>query len=303
MFSDTHCHLSAVRERGESIPALIRAMMDRAYEFVLDIGTRPGDFSDRLALVAESSPSGICPDLLHFSCGLWPDGGVIADRANALAELEADIVAMLAFAGHRDGVNSYAALGECGLDRYWNGKAATGRRASSQKGAAGDDGPGTDDTAGEEELFCAQLDIAKKYGLPVIVHSRDAFDATAACIRNSGIARGVIHCFSYGRDASRAFIDLGWYISFPGTITWPKKQADRDRVAELVRYVPRDRLLLETDAPYLAPSPARGTTNTPLLIEHTYECAARMLGMDASALALVVAANARELFAVNRAFR
>lgn len=278
MYSDTHCHFAGMRERGENLRDVIRAMLERSYEFVLDVGTRSGDLSERLALVAESSPTGTCPPFIHFSCGIWPDASAIADRERSLAELEADVVALFAFARHRGGVSSFAALGECGLDRYWNG---------------------SDVAAGEEALFCAQLELAKKYSLPVIVHSRDAFDSTLGCIRDSGIGRGVIHCFSYGKDEARAFIDLGWRISFPGTITWPKKQAERDRVAELVRYVPRDRLLLETDAPYLAPAPARGKTNTPLLIEHTYECAARMLGMDASALALVVTANARELFVLD----
>lgn len=311
MFSDTHCHLSGIHGRGGNILALIESMTARSFPFVLDIGTKNGDFSDRLSLVAESSPSRECPDFIHFSCGLWPDGSIIADRLSAVAELEADVVAMLAFSRHRNGSPGFAALGECGLDRYWNGTAASTRvspsgatdaagSTSSTRVPPADDGPGTEDIAGEEELFCMQLELAKKYSLPVIVHSRDAFDATLGCIRNSGRDRGVIHCFSYGKDEARAFLDRGWYLSFPGTITWPKKTADRERIADLVRYVPRDRLLLETDAPYLAPVPVRGTMNTPLLIEHTYECAAGILGMDTAALALVIAENARELFAVNR---
>ena len=100
-----------------------------------------------------------------------------------------------------------------------------------------------------------QLDLAKKYSLPVIVHSRDAFGATLGCIKNASYDSGVIHCFSYGKDEARAFLDRGWYISFPGNITWAKKEVDRERIASLVRYVPRDRFLLETDAPYLTPRP------------------------------------------------
>jgi TatD DNase family protein len=310
MFTDTHCHLSYISERGENLPAVIAELERRGFPFVLDIGTKPGDFTRRRDLIGEAA-NGAVSDGIHFSCGLWPDTDVIADRLACLAALEEDLRAMLDFArvraANRAGADSvvYAALGECGLDRFWNGPAAAERIAAAESAgtqaagaAASDDGPGTTDVAGEEELFGMQLDLAKKYELPVIVHSRDAFAATLGCIRNASYDSGVIHCFSYGIDEARAFLDRGWYISFPGNITWPKKEADRERVASLVRYVPRDRLLLETDAPYLSPAPYRGTTNTPILIEHTYIRAAEILGMPAASLAALVESNARALFAI-----
>ena len=310
MFSDTHCHLSYMDERGENLASLVATMCARAYRFVLDIGTKGGDFSSRLKSAREASgPAGL-PEFLHFSCGLWPDSDTIANRAASLAALESDLTEMLKLARSRAkeiaadrtyaADRAYAALGECGLDRYWNGSAAAERIAALKAGgtALGDDGPGTTDLAGEEELFGMQLELAKKYSLPVIVHSRDAFDATLGCIRNASYDSGVIHCFSYGKDEARAFLDRGWYISFPGNITWAKKEADRERIASLVRYIPRDRLLLETDAPYLTPAPHRGKTNTPLLIEHTYARAAEILGLDVASLAALVEANAREFFTI-----
>jgi len=291
MFSDTHCHLSHIEERGENLGELLGAMRDRGFPFVLDIGTKPGDLSMRLGKVRAC---GEIPDFLHFTCGLWPDGGVIADRHNCLKALEADLDAMLALEGKRFAATSgYAALGECGLDRYWNGAHAAERGAD-----ASGDGPGTTDTAGEEELFGLQLDIARARKLAVVVHSRDAFEPTLGCIKNSDWDKGVIHCWSYGIEEARAFLDRGWYISFPGNITWAKKEADRERIARLVRYVPRDRLLLETDAPYLSPAPHRGKTNTPLFITHIYDTAAAILDMDAAALALLVRENASILFAL-----
>jgi TatD DNase family protein len=286
-------------ERGESLGSLVKAMRERGFRFVLDIGTKPGDYSARVQTAREASgPEGL-PGFLHFSCGLWPDSDTIADRGASIAALESDLAGMLELARSR-GNTAYAALGECGLDRYWNGPAAAERIAVLKAGgtAAGDDGPGTTDVVGEEELFGMQLDLAEKYSLPVIVHSRDAFDATLGCIRNAGYDSGVIHCFSYGKDEARAFLDRGWYISFPGNITWAKKEADRERIASLVRYVPRDRFLLETDAPYLTPAPHRGKTNTPLLIEHTYARAAEILGLDVASLAALVEANSRELFTI-----
>ena len=318
MFSDTHCHLHHLSERGEDLSALIASLAADRYRFVLDIGTKPGDFRARVETVTHASEgvqplSDGVPDFIHFSAGLWPDGEVIAERAGALKALEDDVKAMLDLARSRasKGASAYAALGECGLDRYWNGPAAAARVAASgavalpgKTGAqatgspTSDDGPGTTDLAGEEELFGIQLDMARSYGLPVIVHSRDAFDATLGCVKNSGFDRGVIHCFSYGMDEARAFLDRGWYLSFPGNITWPKKPDDRDRVRSLIRYVPRDRLLLETDSPYLTPAPHRGKTNTPYLIRHVYARAAECLDVTEDALAEIVFANARDLFAL-----
>jgi TatD DNase family protein len=266
MFSDTHCHLSHIQERGENLAALLSEMTESGFPFVLDIGTKPGDFDRRLSRIRET---GAIPAFLHFSCGLWPDARVIADRNDALTSLGKDIGKMLDLCRERaldTKTAQYAALGECGLDRYWNGPQALERPTET----AGDDGPGTADLRGEEELFSAQLDVARQNTLAVVVHSREAFDATIGCIKNSGWDRGVIHCYSYGIEEARAFLDRGWYISFPGNITYGKKDADRERIARLLRYIPRTRLLLETDAPYMAPVPHRGKTNTPLLIGHIY---------------------------------
>lgn len=302
MYSDTHCHLSHVAERGENLAVLFDSLVSKEFRFVLDIGTKSGDFDRRVAKVRTA---GDIPPFLFFSCGLWPDGAVIADRQNALLALESDIGKMLALNNLRGSTLGFAALGECGLDRFWNGPSALERIAlaknSSGSGSVSDsdDGPGTADIAGEEELFGLQLDLARRYDLAVIVHSRDAFDATLAIIKNSGRDVGVIHCFSYGVDEARLFLDRGWYISFPGNITWAKKDADRDRIARLLRFIPEDRFLLETDAPYMAPFPHRGKTNTPLLIEHTYAYAAGILGIQSEILASRVYENAKRLFSIS----
>lgn len=294
MFSDTHCHLSHIEERGEDLSGLLALMGERGFPFVLDIGTKPGDFDMRVEKIRRT---GSIPSFLHFSCGLWPDGKVIADRMDALKALESDVVKMMQLSTERP---SLVALGECGLDRYWNGSAAADRLAAVKSGiisgSENDDGPGTTDIYGEEELFGFQLDLARKNNLAVIVHSREAFEPTLGCIKNGNFDKGVIHCFSYGIEEARSFLDRGWYISFPGNITWGKKDADKERIARLVRYVPKDRLLLETDAPYLSPSPHRGKTNTPLLIEHTYEVASAMIGMEIAELAELVYQNALALF-------
>jgi TatD DNase family protein len=292
-----------LKERGVDIESLVSALTGEGFRFVLDIGTKPGDFAERVSVVTDAVTTRSVPDFIHFSAGLWPDARVIENRAESIRALERDVASMLDLAKTRaaSGAAPFAALGECGLDRYWNGPSAPGSIAARANGAASsaDDGPGTEDLAGEEELFGLQLAMAKGHDLPVIVHSRDAFDATLGVIKDAGWDRGVIHCFSYGIAEARAFIDRGWHISFPGNVTWPKKEADIERIRSLVRYVPRDRLLLETDAPYLAPAPHRGKTNTPLLVRHVYERVADCLSIGQDALSEIVFANARELFALS----
>jgi len=319
VYSDTHCHLSHLVDRGIGLADLFGTLAGEGYRLAFDIGTKPGDFASRTERVREGSAvfsaanpgfsdcvgaSGI-PSFVHFSCGLWPDAEIIENRSETVKTLASDLSAMKALAAERLAVGETAvalgALGECGLDRYWNGPEAPGRLAALAAAEAGtatvlDDGPGTEDLAAEEDLFSMQLDLAKAESLPVIIHSRDAYGPTEAIIRNSGVSRGVIHCWSYGIAEARAFLDLGYHISFPGNVTWPKKQPDRDRVAELLRFVPRDRLLLETDAPYLTPAPHRGKVNTPYLVRHVYERACEALDMTAEALALLVWENSIGLF-------
>ena len=329
MYSDTHCHFDKMNERDVDFAELIRALAEGNFRFVMDIGTMPGDLGKRLEIIrsgceaaaasggGEAAPafapdsSGL-PSFLHLSCALWPSPQAIAARTERLKLLEKDIEALISLAreraasGKADGEEprpAIAALGECGIDRYWNGAAAVERIAQkkAEQGAGDvqlDDSTGTPDTAGEEELFAAQITLAQKYGLPFIVHSRDAFDVSYSVIKSCGYFRGVIHCFSYGIKEAEKFLDLGFYLSFPGNITFSKKAEARERTARLLRYVPRDRFLLETDAPYLTPVPERGTVNTPLKVRHVYKAAAAFIGAGEEAIADLVYANALEAFSL-----
>lgn len=252
-------------------------MQEEGYPFVMDIGTDAGDFTPRYNAVAESwGTAGRIPDFIHFSAGLWPGRAAIEHPLEAMQTLEADIQAIIKN-GH-----PYTAVGECGIDRYWNHAGATGT--------------GTGDLAGEERLFKEQLALAERYRLAVIIHSRNGFEATLRCIDEVGWHRGVIHCFSYGKKEAKAFLERGWYLSFPGTITYADNAEMAAEIAELVRMVPDDKLLLETDAPYLAPQPVRHEVNTPLNITYTYQAASEYRRCSVEHLCKTVYRNCRRLF-------
>ncbi|NMB64787.1 MAG: TatD family hydrolase [Spirochaetes bacterium] len=118
----------------------------------------------------------------------------------------------------------------------------------------------------QQESFYTQIQLAKKYNLPVIVHSRDAMDDTYAILKEQTPLKGIIHCFSGDFNDAKKFINLGFYISFAGNVTY--KTATN--LQDAAQYVPLDRILLETDAPFLTPVPYRGKPNHPGLVIHTY---------------------------------
>ncbi|MGP1577371.1 MAG: TatD family hydrolase [Treponema sp.] len=278
MFSDSHCHLLHISEKSRHFPLILKEMENTGMLFVMDIGTKPGDFQQRFQTIqsvyTKKTPFSAC---IHFSVGIWPDKAAIENQEPALYALQTDIDSILARKC------PYTAIGECGIDRYWNGRNTK---------------HGSQDTAAEELLFKKQLTLAKKYGLAVIIHSRDAFEPTLRCIDEIGWHRGVIHCFSYGIKEAAEFIKRGWYISFPGTITYPEYNKTPEYLTQLLSSIPANRLLLETDAPYLSPVPVRKEINTPLAIAYIYEKAAAILGIPIEELCSLVYKNCRNLFSV-----
>jgi TatD DNase family protein len=141
------------------------------------------------------------------------------------------------------------------------------------------------------EVFARQLELAREMDLPVVVHAREADDEVIRVIRASAWGRGVLHCFSSGRQLLEEALALGWYVSFAGMITFPKWDG-----AELLRAVPDDRLLIETDSPYLAPVPHRGKRNEPAFVRLVADRAAEIRGVESGTLRLLTTANAIELF-------
>ncbi len=144
--------------------------------------------------------------------------------------------------------------------------------------------------------FRELLRLGKELGLPIIIHDRDAHEETIRILEEekNGSWRGVFHCFSGDWDMARKVIKMGFYISIPGTVTFPKSQPQQ----EVVRKIALERILLETDSPYLAPEPNRGKRNEPAFVRHTAEKVAALKGLSFDDVARITTVNARHLFGI-----
>ena len=245
------------------------------------IGLEPRDVIDRAvaAGVTRMLAVGHSPDADRLAVALarqFPArlrAAVGLDRDAATAEITLDgLEADLA-------LPEVVAVGEIGLDFHYL----------------------ADTAPAQEALFARMLDLARRHARPVIVHSRDAEEATLRLLRAHAAQWpgpadriGVLHCFTGRADFARALLDIGFHISFSGIITFRSASALR----EVARRVPEDRLLIETDSPYLAPEPHRGhSPNEPALLPHTAAAIAAVRGCPAAHVAALTAANASRLFA------
>ena len=293
MFSDTHFHFQNMTEnRGVDGAAALTTMAERKCAFALDIGTEADDLLERQACLEKAISSmdfdaaSKARNFLYFSAGIWPSVDEIHARTERIEVLKAQIECAANDENQDTLHRKIVALGEFGLDHHWNPAGADGRCESDFD---------SETFFGEQELFEMQLNLAREMKLPSIIHSRDAFDDTLACIKRVGNHDGIIHCYSYGLEEAKKFLDLGWYISFSGSVTYTKKSKMEDMLA-LLRYVPEDRILCETDSPYLAPVPLRGQACSPVFVEHTYRFVAEARGVSAEELSETVDRNIQELF-------
>lgn len=165
------------------------------------------------------------------------------------------------------------AIGEIGLDYYWEQNPPREL---------------------QQEVFRAQLALAQELNLPVIVHDRDAHADCLAIVKEFPAVRGVFHCYSGSVEMARELWKLGWYTGFDGPVTYKNAR----KTVEVAQEVPMDQLLLETDSPYMAPVPVRGTRNDSRNIRHIAEKIAELRGMTADEVIRIAADNGRRLFAI-----
>ena len=258
MFADSHCHLSfpELAERIDTIRAeMAAARVDRA----LCICTTLEEFPAVHALATRH-------DNFWCSAGVHPDNEGV--REPALADL-------LALAARPRVV----AIGETGLDYY----RLNGRSLAEMEW--------------QRERFRVHIRAARASDLPLVVHTRSASDDTLAILREEGAERagGVFHCFTETREVARAALDLGFYVSFSGILTFRNALELQD----VARFVPLERCLIETDSPYLAPVPFRGKTNTPALVPYVAAKLAELKGASVEAVAQATSANFEALFKIS----
>lgn len=262
MFVDSHCHLS-FPELASDMPAVLAAMRDADVDRALCICTTLEEFEQVHALA-----------LAHPQ--LWATVGVHPDNEGVR---EPDVDELLRLAA----LPRVVGIGETGLDYY----RLAGRSVA--------------DMQWQRERFAVHIRAARLAGLPLVIHTRSAADDTLDMLQREGFgahpgmteARGVFHCFTENLAVARQALDLGFYISFSGILTF-RNATD---LREVARFVPMERTLIETDSPYLAPAPHRGKTNSPALVPLVARQLAEIKGLDIEAVAQASSANFDQLFA------
>jgi TatD DNase family protein len=259
---DTHAHLDDYARRGE-LPGVLAEARAAGVGEVIAIGTESGDWPVGRDMAARH------PGVVHYTAGLHPCS-VGPEWAGEVAQL----------AAYWAGTPRPVALGECGLDRFHlpqNDPTAAEAIFSHQRGA-----------------FAFQLALARREQCPVVVHSRGAFAECLDLIDHSGVewSRVVFHCFTEGPAEMAELTRRGGRGSFTGILTY--KTAEATRAAAKAQGL--DRLILETDAPYLAPVPRRGGPNRPAYVRHTADYAAQLFGVSVEELARITTRNARAFF-------
>jgi TatD DNase family protein len=250
---DSHCHLNydGLAERQDEV---LENARQRGVGGFLNISTRQKEWGEVIA-AAESNAD------------VWATVGVHPHEADAHPDLGA--AALIEAAGHPRVI----AIGECGLDYYYD----------------------KSDRSAQRERFQAHIEAARQTGLPLVVHTRDAEDDTVEiltrAVEEGGVA-GVLHCFTGSAQLARKALDLGFYISLSGIVTF-KNAADLQATA---KQIPADRLLVETDAPFLAPVPNRGKTCEPAFVADTAAFVADLRGETVDVLASETTANFFRLF-------
>ena len=263
MFTDSHCHLT-FPELASQIPALRAAMAAAQVTRALCVCTTMEEFDGVHALA-------LAYDNFWCSVGVHPDNEGIAEPSVQ------DLLSRAALA-------RVVAIGETGLDYYGMEDRKGGRSIA--------------DLEWQRERFRTHIRAARACAKPLVIHTRSAADDTLAILREEGEdgsgnrAGGVFHCFTESADVARAALDLGYYISFSGIITFKSAQALRDVVA----LVPLERLLIETDSPYLAPVPYRGKTNNPSYVPWVAQQVASVRGMAVQDVAHITSRNFDTLF-------
>ena len=251
---DSHCHLD-FDDFGSDMEAVLARAKESGVERMLTICTRVTKF-DQVLAIAQAH------DNIRCTVGIHPH--------EAEHEPDVEVARLVELAKHPKVVG----IGEAGLDYFYD-------KSPRER---------------QQQVFATHIDASRASGLPIVVHSRDADDDTVRLLQDGakkGGLTGVIHCFTSTQYLADAALEMGFYISLSGIVTFKSAGALRD----VAKSIPLDRLLVETDSPYLAPIPMRGKRNEPSFVRHTASYVADFLGLSLADLAEKTTANFDRLFA------
>ena len=254
---DSHCHLAGREFAADLGEVISRAEVAGVATALCILSEADADEDAAAARLRAMWPG------TRFATGIHPHNA--GDSADDIAERVAAVA-------RRVEAHRAAAIGEIGLDYHYDFSPRPIQQA----------------------VFRAQLALARQTSMPIIIHTREATDDTFAILKENGgpSVRGVFHCFTGDVAMARAALDLGFYLSFGGIVTFPRAET----VREAARLVPLDRLLVETDAPYLAPVPYRGQRNEPAYVACVIDRLAEVRGVPRADLAARTAENFAALF-------
>ena len=259
MYIDSHCHLN-FPELSDNLPAIREAMAASRVDRALVISTRLESFPAVHALATGHA-------------NFWCTVGVHPDEEDTQEPTLDDLLT-------RAALPKVLGIGETGLDYY-----RLGERTVT-------------DMAWQRDRFRVHIQAAQQTQLPLVIHTRSASEDTLAILKEQGedgspkSAGGVFHCFTETAEVARAALDLGFYISFSGILTFKSAQDLR----HVARFVPMDRMLIETDSPYLAPTPYRGKVNNPSYVPWVAKQIAEIKQLAVEEVALATTNNTEQLF-------
>lgn len=265
-FTDTHAHLDDPRFDGDRAEVIRRAK-EAGLKNIISVGcwNKEKGFKPLLEVLSYY-------DFIYAGLGVHPHDAKDVEDDKPFEEIK-----KLALQSTDVARSRVVAIGETGLDYYY------------------DKSP----RETQKEIFRKHIRLARELTLPLIIHTRDAEEDTIEVLKSEGVgeAGGVFHCFSGSMKLAEEALKLGFYISWSGVITFPNAKELR----EVVKQMPEDKILIETDCPYLAPVPERGKRNEPAFVINTAKEIARLRGLTLDDIGRITTRNAQELFGINKA--
>lgn len=255
MLFDTHAHLNA-EQYNEDLEQVIERAKSEKVEKIVVVGFDRPTITRAMELIEEY-------DFIYAAIGWHP--------VDAIDMTDEDMAWIKDLSQHEKVV----AIGEMGLDYYWD---------KSPKDV-------------QKEVFRRQIALAKEVNLPIVIHNRDATEDVVTILKEEGAAEvgGIMHCFTGSLETAKACMEMNFYISFGGPVTF--KNAKKPK--EVVKEIPSDRLLIETDCPYLTPVPFRGKRNEPSYVKYIAEQIAELREISFEELAELTTKNAKKVFRIN----